>query len=86
MRGSVADAAPSRPGLGLASMQERARLIGAELSIQSGPGQGTAISTLVALGGRNVHDTFKSYTWNTEDIGDTYRPLRNRTTFCSGVR
>ncbi len=39
--------ARSRPGLGLASMEERARLIGADLSIQSHPGKGTTISLLV---------------------------------------
>ncbi len=48
-KGFDAEAARTRPGLGLASMQERARLIGAELSIQSQPGQGTTISTLVSL-------------------------------------
>jgi two-component system, NarL family, sensor kinase len=42
----------SHPGLGLASMEERARLIGAELSIQSHPGQGTTISVLMPRGGR----------------------------------
>ena len=41
-----------RPGLGLASMQERARLIGAELSILSHPGKGTTISVLVPQGGK----------------------------------
>jgi signal transduction histidine kinase len=38
----------SGPGLGLASMDERAILIGAELSIHSKPGQGTTISMLVS--------------------------------------
>jgi hypothetical protein len=33
------------------SMEERARLIGAELSIQSHPGKGTTVSVLVPLGG-----------------------------------
>ena len=41
------DGERSHPGLGLASMQERASLIGAELSIQSHAGQGTTISVLV---------------------------------------
>jgi PAS domain S-box-containing protein len=45
-----ADARP-RPGLGLASMEERARLIGAELSVASHPGKGTTISVLVPRGG-----------------------------------
>jgi PAS domain S-box-containing protein len=44
--------ARSRPGLGLASMEERARLIGADLSIQSHPGKGTTISVLVPRRGR----------------------------------
>jgi two-component system, NarL family, sensor kinase len=42
----------ARPGLGLASMEERARLIGAELSIQSHPGKGTTVGVLVPLRGR----------------------------------
>jgi len=36
-----------RAGIGLASMEERARLIGAELTIQSAPGKGTTVSVLV---------------------------------------
>jgi signal transduction histidine kinase len=44
--------ARSQRGLGLASMEERARLIGAELSIVSHVGKGTTISVLVPHGGR----------------------------------
>jgi PAS domain S-box-containing protein len=36
-----------RSGIGLAGMEERARLIGAELTIQSAPGKGTTITALV---------------------------------------
>lgn len=36
-----------RPGIGLASAEERARLIGAELTIQSAPGKGTTVTALV---------------------------------------
>ena len=42
----------SHARLGLASMEERARLIGAELSIQSHPGRGTTLSVLVPRHGR----------------------------------
>ena len=35
------------PGIGLAGMEERARLIGAELTIESAPGKGTTITALV---------------------------------------
>jgi signal transduction histidine kinase len=38
-----------KPGLGLSSMRERARLIHGELSIQSQPGKGTLITVRVAL-------------------------------------
>jgi signal transduction histidine kinase len=41
--------APSRPGLGLSSMQERARLVGADLSVTSAPGQGTTVTVRVPL-------------------------------------
>ena len=41
-----------RPGLGLLSMSERARLIHGDLTIQSRPGQGTVISLRVPLAGR----------------------------------
>ena len=43
--------ARQRPGLGLASMKERARLIRAELSIRSQPGLGTTIVVRVPLSG-----------------------------------
>lgn len=43
------NAVRSGPGLGLASIHERARLINAELSIQSRPGLGTTIGMLVPL-------------------------------------
>ena len=43
--------ARQRPGLGLASMKERARLIRAELSIRSHPGRGTTIVVKVPLFG-----------------------------------
>jgi signal transduction histidine kinase len=39
----------SEPGLGLSSMIERVRLIGADLSIVSSPGRGTVIEVLVEL-------------------------------------
>jgi PAS domain S-box-containing protein len=39
----------STPGLGLSSMQERAHLIEAELSIRSQPGQGTTVTLRVPL-------------------------------------
>src|SRR5262245_3751545 len=45
-------AARSHHGLGLVSMEERARLIGAEVSIQSHPGKGTTVSVLSPLRGR----------------------------------
>jgi signal transduction histidine kinase len=38
------------PGLGLASMRERARLVGAELSVTSSPGGGTTIEVRAPLG------------------------------------
>ena len=43
--------ARQRPGLGLASMKERARLIRADLSIRSQPGRGTTIVVRVPLSG-----------------------------------
>jgi PAS domain S-box-containing protein len=39
-------------GLGLASMQERAYIIGADFSVESQPGQGTVIEVLAPLSGR----------------------------------
>jgi PAS domain S-box-containing protein len=39
-----------RPSLGLASMQERVRLLGGELDIESAPGHGTSIVAWVPLG------------------------------------
>jgi signal transduction histidine kinase len=41
-----------RGGLGLASMEERARLIGGDLSIHSQPGKGTLIEVWAPLTGR----------------------------------
>jgi len=38
-----------RAGLGLASMEERVRLVGGEISISSNPGQGTGIQVRVPL-------------------------------------
>jgi two-component system, NarL family, sensor kinase len=51
-KGFDLDRIHGRPGLGLASMAERARLIEAELSIESTPGKGTTINVLVPQGGR----------------------------------
>jgi two-component system, NarL family, sensor kinase len=48
-KGFDLDAMRTRPGLGLASMEERTRLIEGELSIRSEPGHGTTISLLVSL-------------------------------------
>jgi signal transduction histidine kinase len=39
----------SRPSLGLAGMQERAALVGGEVSIQSSPGQGTLIEAKLPM-------------------------------------
>jgi signal transduction histidine kinase len=39
----------SQPGLGLSSMEERVRLIGAELSVTSAPGRGTTVEVRVPL-------------------------------------
>jgi signal transduction histidine kinase len=38
------------PGLGLISMQERAKLIGGELSIESDLGEGTTVKVVVPMG------------------------------------
>ncbi len=43
------DAQASRPGLGLVSMKERARLIGATLSVHSEPRQGTRVDVRIPL-------------------------------------
>jgi signal transduction histidine kinase len=40
-----------RPSLGLASMQERVRLLGGELDVETAPGQGTTILAWVPLSG-----------------------------------
>ena len=45
------EAAAGKGGLGLVSMQERARLVNGTLSITSWPGEGTEISVSVPLGG-----------------------------------
>jgi len=49
--GFDATGVPSRPGLGLSSMQERARLVHAALSVTSEPGLGTTVLVRVPLGG-----------------------------------
>jgi signal transduction histidine kinase len=43
----------SQPGLGLSSMEERARLIQAQLAVTSAPGQGTTVEVRVPLAGRS---------------------------------
>jgi signal transduction histidine kinase len=50
-RGAGFDAAAprSQPGLGLSSMEERVRLVGAELSVQSAPAEGTTVTVSVPL-------------------------------------
>jgi signal transduction histidine kinase len=48
-RGFERREARGRPGLGLASMDERARLVGGVLTVQSHPGQGTLIEARVPL-------------------------------------
>jgi len=40
---------PGKPSLGLASMEERARLVGGDFSIRSGPGRGTLIEVWTPL-------------------------------------
>lgn len=42
--GALSSSATERPGLGLAGMRERARLIGARLTIDSAPGHGTCVT------------------------------------------
>jgi PAS domain S-box-containing protein len=48
-RGFAFDEARGRGGLGLASMEERARLAGGELRIESTPGRGTRVSVEIPL-------------------------------------
>jgi signal transduction histidine kinase len=43
----------AEPGLGLSSMEERARLIQAQLSVTSTPGQGTTVEVRVPLARSN---------------------------------
>jgi len=42
----------AKPGLGLASMEERARLIGGEFSVRSEPGQGTLVEVWAPYSGK----------------------------------
>jgi signal transduction histidine kinase len=42
--GTGFDPAVSAPGFGLGGMRERAELVGAELSVRSGPGTGTEVA------------------------------------------
>jgi PAS domain S-box-containing protein len=44
----------TEPGLGLSSMEERVRLIGATLSVTSAPGQGTTVEVIVPLARRDA--------------------------------
>ena len=41
----------SQPGLGLSSMEERVRLVGARLSVISAPGEGTTVEVCVPWDG-----------------------------------
>lgn len=50
-RGFEADRDRRRPGLGLASMRERARLAGGTFHMLSGPGRGTTIEVTAPIGG-----------------------------------
>ncbi|HLI75784.1 MAG TPA: CheR family methyltransferase [Acidobacteriaceae bacterium] len=50
------DTEQSTTGLGLISMKERARLIGATLTVQSAPRQGTRVSVCVPLVDRNAQE------------------------------
>ena len=43
-----------KAGLGLVSMEERARLVNGEFSIESKPGQGTVVKLRVPLSGRDT--------------------------------
>lgn len=46
-----------KPGLGLASMEERTRLLGGHMSIASAPGQGTRIEVTLPIGGHEERTT-----------------------------
>jgi two-component system, NarL family, sensor kinase len=48
-RGFFPEEVRCQPGLGLASMEERTRLVGGELTISSVPGQGTSIAVRIPL-------------------------------------
>ena len=48
-RGFRSEEVRGQPGLGLASMEERARLVGGEITISSVPGKGTSIAVRVPL-------------------------------------
>ena len=48
-RGFDREAARDRPGLGLASMEERATLLGGTLSVTSEPGSGTTVTARIPL-------------------------------------
>jgi signal transduction histidine kinase len=50
----VAERRRNSGGLGLLSMEERARLIGARVLIRSSPGQGTRVEVRAPLGGKEV--------------------------------
>jgi len=48
-RGFDPSEARSKPGLGLASMEERVRLVGGEFTVSSKPKQGTTIAVRIPL-------------------------------------
>ena len=48
-RGFAPEEVRCRPGLGLASMEERTRLVGGELTISSVPSQGTSLAVRIPL-------------------------------------
>jgi signal transduction histidine kinase len=52
--GFNAEAGSSRPGLGIVSMIERARLVQGEFTIRSQPGQGTEVDVFVSLLGEEA--------------------------------
>ena len=52
--GLSTDAIPARTGLGVASMQERIRLVNGTINISSQPGQGTEITVSLPLAGGGV--------------------------------